>query len=57
MKGVPAMAETVYCDNYDELAGNVYSATVQAPETKVVKAPKHAAAKASDVEVDTKAAE
>jgi hypothetical protein len=51
------MAETVYCDNYDELAGNVYSATVQAPETKVVKAPKHAAAKASDVEVDTKAAE
>lgn len=48
--------ETVYCDNYDEISGNVVSSTDQV-ETKVVQAPETPEPAASEVEVETKAAE
>ncbi|HET6911618.1 MAG TPA: hypothetical protein VFH54_20005 [Mycobacteriales bacterium] len=48
------------CDNYDEIMaqGNV-AGTLRAPavETKVVQAPETVEPQASDVEVETKAAE
>lgn len=46
------MPETVYCDNYDELAGSTVAATVQ---VKVVEPPAPAQPDASTVAVETKA--
>lgn len=48
--------ETVYCDNYDEIKGNVFRSTVQV-ETKVVSPDEPAEPQSADVQVETKDAE